>query len=104
MESHYQGEKTKAVAAEAKCTAATEDYDSKATWGWGDGVSPPKTTNKKSFPKDPCIFKPMHLVEFYGKCKGTITIYMDPTGILNETIYVEKSSGEVLFDSQVHLE
>jgi len=29
MESHYQGEKTKAVAAEAKCTAATEDYDSK---------------------------------------------------------------------------
>ena len=33
MESHYQGEKTKAVAAEAKCTAATEDYDSKATSG-----------------------------------------------------------------------
>lgn len=31
MESHYQGEKTKAVAAEAKCTAATEDYDSKVT-------------------------------------------------------------------------
>ena len=31
MESHYQGEKTKAVAAEAKCTAATLDYDSKVT-------------------------------------------------------------------------
>ena len=30
---------------------------------------------------------------------------MDPTGILNETIYVEKScSGKILFDSEVHLE